>query len=442
MYVKSLGGLSTNMGKIIEWDPENEEFWRVEGRRHANRNLSISVIALILAFAIWQVWSVVAANLNDIGFSFTQTQLFTLAALPGLTGATLRIVYTLVAPSFGGRNWTVISTASLLIPALGIGLAVQNPDTSYTTMAILAALCGLGGGNFASSMANISFFYPKKVKGTALGINGGLGNLGVSLVQLLAPIVITIGVFGTIVGSPQELANGTKVWMQNAAFIWLIPIIITVIAAFFGMNNLPNTDSSISEHIIVLKNKHTWLMTNLYIVGFGSFIGFSATFPLLVKNEFLEVNVFHYAFLGPLVGALARPIGGWMADKFGGAIVTFWDTVVMIFAAIGALYFLEANYLWGFFGMFVILFATSGIASGSTFGMIPNIFPAKQAASVLGFVSAIAAYGGFLIPKLFGWSINISGNILLAMYILIAYYSINLFIIWYWYLRRSAIGKI
>jgi NNP family nitrate/nitrite transporter-like MFS transporter len=426
------------MGRIAEWDLENVEFWEAEGKKHANRNLVISFLALTLAFAVWQVWSVVAASLNDIGFSFSKDQLFTLAALPGLTGAALRIAYTFAIPTFGGRNWTVISTASLLIPALGIGFAVQDPETSYTTMVILSALCGLGGGNFASSMANISFFFPKRLKGTALGINGGIGNLGVSLLQLLAPIVITIGVFDIIVGSPQQLVDGTQVWMQNAAFVWVIPIVLTVIAAFFGMNNLPNTKTSVADQISVLKYKHTWLITSLYIVGFGSFIGYSATFPLLIRSEFPEANVFQYAFLGPLVGAIARLIGGWMADKFGGAIVTFWDIIIMIITAIGAMYFLEGNNFAGFIGMFIILFAASGIASGSTFGMIPNIFPAKNAASVIGFASAIAAFGAFYIPKLFGWSINVSGEILLAMCLVIAYYLINLFITWYWYLRRGA----
>ncbi|OEF97023.1 MFS transporter [Desulfuribacillus alkaliarsenatis] len=424
------------MARITKWEPEDEQFWEQEGKRHAYRNLWISVPALMLAFAVWQVWSVVAASLNDIGFNFTQSQLFTLAALPGLTGASLRLVYTFVVPIFGGRNWTVISTASLLIPAIGIGFAVQNPDTSFMTMAILAALCGLGGGNFASSMSNISFFFPKKAKGTALGINGGIGNLGVSLVQLLAPIVITVGIFGAIVGSPQILPDGTKVWMQNAAFVWVIPIVATAIAAYFGMDNLPNIRASVREQAVVLKNKHTWLMTSLYVMCFGSFIGYAAAFPLVIRNEFPEINVFHYAFLGPLVGALIRPFGGWMADKIGGALVTFVDTIIMIIAAFGAIYFLSMNQFAGFLIMFIILFAASGVANGSTFGMIPNIFPGAQAAAVIGFSSAIAAYGGFFVPKLFGWAIGYAGTISIAMYLLIAYYFVSLFITWFWYLRK------
>lgn len=194
-----------------KWDPEDEEFWQTRGKKVANRNLWISIPALLLAFAVWQLWSVVAVNLNSAGFKFTTDQLFTLAALPGLTGATLRFFYSFTVPVFGGRNWTVISTASLLIPAVGIGIAVQNPETSFTTMAILAAFCGLGAGNFASSMANISFFFPKKTKGTALGLNAGLGNLGVSAVQFFAPLVIAFGIFGSLGSNPQFIVkNGIK----------------------------------------------------------------------------------------------------------------------------------------------------------------------------------------------------------------------------------------
>ncbi|WP_078555228.1 NarK family nitrate/nitrite MFS transporter [Bacillus alkalicellulosilyticus] len=426
------------MARITRWNPEDEHFWQTEGKKHARRNLSISVPALLLAFAVWQIWSVVAVNLNDIGFNFTSGELFTLAALPGLTGATLRIIYTFVVPIFGGRNWTVISTASLLIPSIGIGIAVQNPETSFMTMAILAALCGLGGGNFASSMANISFFYPKKAKGLALGINAGIGNLGVSVVQFLAPIIITVGIFGALVGGPQPTADGTNLWIQNAAYVWVIPIIITVIAAMFGMDNLPGTKASVKEQAVIFKSKHTWIMTWLYVMCFGSFIGYSAAFPLLIRTEFPEVNAMQYAFLGPLVGALIRPIGGWLSDKIGGAIVTFWDIVIMIAATFGVLYFYQAGNFNGFLLMFLLLFVTTGIANGSTFRMIPFIFPTKEAAAVIGFTSAIGAYGAFIIPKIFGWSLESFGTANMALYIFIAYYVISLIITWYYYSRKDA----
>ncbi|OIJ12256.1 nitrate/nitrite transporter [Anaerobacillus arseniciselenatis] len=427
------------MSRITNWNPEDEQFWESEGKRHANRNLWISVPALLLAFAVWQIWSVVAVNLNDIGFNFTANELFTLAALPGLSGATLRLIYTFVVPIFGGRNWTVISTASLLIPAVGIGYAVQNTETSFMTMAILATLCGFGGGNFASSMANISFFFPKKAKGTALGINAGIGNLGVSAVQFLSPLVITFALFGAIGGAPQQLEDGTNVWMQNAAFIWVIPIVLTVIAAIFGMDNLPNMKASVKEQAIIFKNKHTWLMTWLYVMCFGSFIGYSAAFPLLIRTEFPEVNALQFAFLGPLVGALIRPIGGWVSDKIGsGAIVTFWDIIAMIAATFGVIYFLNVGNFYGFLIMFMVLFTTTGIANGSTFRMIPIIFPPIEAAPVLGFTSAIGAYGAFFIPRIFGWSLDTTGAANLALYLFIAYYVSSLFVTWYWYSRKNA----
>lgn len=427
------------MARITKWEPENEHFWETEGKKHANRNLWISIPALLLAFAVWQVWSVTAANLNDIGFNFTKAELFTLAALPGLTGATLRIFYTFLVPIFGGRNWTVISTASLLIPAIGIGIAVQNPNTSFITMAILAALCGFGGGNFASSMSNISFFYPKKAKGTALGLNAGIGNVGVSVVQFVVPIVITMGIFGAIGGEPQVLSDGSKIWVQNAAFVWVIPIILTVIAAMFGMDNLPGTKASFKEQAVIFKNKHTWVMTWLYTMCFGSFIGYAAAFPLLIKTEFPEVNAMQFAFLGPLVGALIRPVGGWISDKLGGAIVTFYDIIVMIAATGGVIYFYNQGNFTGFLIMFLILFVTTGIANGSTFRMIPFIFNnPKESAAVLGFTSAIGAYGAFLIPKIFGWSIDTTGMANTALYIFIAYYVISLVVTWYFYSRKGA----
>lgn len=426
------------MERIKKWDPEDVGFWNLEGQHHARRNLWISVPSLFLAFVVWQIWSVVAVKLNDVGFNFTPNELFTLAALPGLVGATLRIFFTFLPGILGGRNWTVISTGALIIPAIGIGIAVQHPDTSFTTMAILAALCGIGGGNFSSSMANISFFFPKKLKGFANGINAGIGNLGVSAVQFLTPIVMTTGAFAGIMGSSQLMKNGTKLWLQNAAFIWVLPIVIVTILALWGMDNLPNAKQSFKEQSIIFKNKHTWIMSWLYTMCFGSFIGYSAAFPLLIKSEFPDVNALQLAFLGPLVGASVRPFGGWISDKIGGAKVTFWDIIVMIAATIGVIYFLNGKNFTGFLIMFLILFFTTGIANGSTFRMIPIIFEPKQAAPVLGFTAAIAAYGAFLIPKIFSWSISTTGSSNLALYIFIAYYIISLGICWYYYSRKNA----
>ncbi|HZG16430.1 MAG TPA: NarK family nitrate/nitrite MFS transporter [Candidatus Bathyarchaeia archaeon] len=424
------------MARITQWDPENEQFWKREGKRHATRNLWISVPSLMLAFIVWQIWSVVAVRLNDIGFSFTEEQLFTLAAVPGLVGATLRFFYTFAVGKFGGKNWTVISTAVLAVPALGIGFAVQDPTTPYSVMLLLAALCGLGGGNFSSSLANISFFYPKKEKGTALGINGGLGNMGVSVVQFVTPLIVTTGTFAFIGGDGQLLKNGQELWLQNAAFIWVLPVLIMTVIAYFGMDNLPGTKQSVAEQFVIVKRKHTWIMTWLYVATFGSFIGYSAAFPLLLKSQFPEhVSL---AFLGAFVAAAARPVGGWISDKFGGARVTSVVLFIMGLGAFSVIYFINQHDFAGFLTAFLVLFLAAGIGSGSTFQMIPYIFPPKEAAPVLGFTAAFAAYGSFFIPKLFGWSVKATGTPISAFYFFIAFYFVSILLNWYYYQSKKA----
>jgi len=427
--------------KLTTWNPEDSIFWEEKGKKIARRNLWISVSSLLLSFSVWMLWSVVAVNLNSAGFTFTPEQLFSLAALPGLSGATLRIFYAFVVPVFGGRNWTVISTASLLIPSIGIGYAVQDTSTSYATMVVLAMLCGLGGGNFASSMGNISFFFPKSQKGTALGINGGLGNLGVSVVQFVVPLVITMGVFGSMAGDPQVLVKegvNKSVWLQNAGFVWIIPILLTTVAAFFGMNNLETAKASLREQSAIFQCKHLWVMSFIYTIAFGSFIGYSAVFPLLIKFQFTEIDPLRYAFLGPLVGALARPVGGWAADKFGGARISFWDIFIMIGATLGVIYFMNVHNFLMFFIMALLLFVTTGVASGSTFGMLSKIFNPKEAAPAIGFISAVAAYGAYFVPKAFGWSTQATGTPTMALYGFILLYIVSLCIIHYYYNRKSA----
>ncbi|CAM3659067.1 MFS transporter [Mesobacillus zeae] len=430
------------MPRITSWNPENPAFWEAEGKKHAQRNLWISVPSLMIAFIIWQIWSVVAIRLNDIGFSFSQQQLFTLAALPGLVGATLRFIYTFGAGAFGGRNWTVFSTGVLLIPALGIGFAVQNPDTPYWIMALLAALCGLGGGNFSSSTANISMFYPKKEKGTALGINGGLGNMGVSVVQFITPLAIASSTFAFIGGNTkgQILSDGTQIWLQNAAFVWVIPIIILTVLAYFGMDNLPGAKQSVAEQFVIVKKKHTWIMTVLYIATFGSFIGYAAAFPLLLKSLFPEH--IGLAFLGAFLAAASRPVGGWISDKLGGTLITSITLIVMTIGAMAVVYFTKQVNFAGFLASFLVLFIAAGIGSGSTFQMIPNIFSAKEAAPVLGFSAAFAAYGSFFIPKLFGWSTASTGTPINALYFFIAVYIVSFLLNWFYYQRKNAEVKL
>ncbi|WP_078553610.1 MFS transporter [Bacillus alkalicellulosilyticus] len=424
------------MARITEWKPEDPAFWEKEGKKHAKRNLYISIPTLMLAFIVWQIWSIVAVRLNDIGFQFTAEQLFTLAAVPGLVGASLRFIYTFAVGKFGGRNWVVFSTGILAIPALGIGFAVQNPDTPYWVMLTLAALCGLGGGNFSSALANISFFFPKKEKGTALGINGGLGNMGVSVVQFVTPLIITIGTFSFIGGEAQVLPDGSQIWLQNAAFFWVGPIILMTIIAWFGMDNLPTSKQSVSDQFVIVKRKHTWIMTWLYVATFGSFIGYAAAFPLLLKSQFPEYV--SLAFLGAFLAAAFRPFGGWLSDKFGGALVTTIVLFMMGAGALSVIYFTGQQLFIGFIISFLVLFIAAGMGSGSTFQMIPIIFPVKEAAPVLGFTAAFAAYGSFFIPKLFGWSVANTGTPITALYFFIAFYAVSIVINWYYYQRKNA----
>jgi len=456
-------------GRVLAiWTPEDKAFWEQQGRAIANINLWVSVPCLFLAFAVWQLWSVVAVNLPALGFKFTPNELFWLAAAPGLSGATLRIFYSFMVPIFGGRRWTAISTASLLIPALGIGIAIQDPSTSYATLLVLALLCGFGGGNFASSMANINFFFPKERKGSALGVNAGLGNLGVSAVQFLAPLVVAAGVYGPLAGGAQTIVTAAgqqvTIWAQNAAFVWVPFIVIFSIAAWIAMHDIAAARASFREQAVIFKRKHNWIMCWLYLGTFGSFIGYAAGFPLLIKSQFPGVNPLQYAWLGPLVGAVVRPFGGWLADKLGGAVVTFWNFIVMALAVGGVLYFLPSGgsggSFAGFFVCFMVLFFTTGIGNGSTFRMIPVIFLTerthaaagkgkdaeeqavkdanKEAAAVLGFTSAFAAYGGFFIPKSYGTSLSLTGGPEAALWIFVVFYLTCIAMTWWYYARRNA----
>lgn len=455
---------------IQDWRPEDQDFWQKTGRPVARRNLWISIPALLLAFAIWQVWSVAVVNLPNIGFKYTENQLFWLAALPALSGATLRIFYSFMVPVFGGRKWTTISTASLLLPAVGLGFAVQNPDTGYITMMVLALLCGFGGGNFSSSMANISFFYPKAEKGTALGLNAGLGNLGVSAVQFIVPLVITAGVFGALGGEPQTWVKGSEtkqIWLQNAGFVWVPFIVLSTLAAWFGMNDLASAKASFKDQAVIFSRKHNWIMCILYLGTFGSFIGFAAGFPLLTKSQFPGTDPVKYAFLGPLVGALARPFGGWLSDKIkSGALITQLVFAGMIIAVLGVISFLpdngEGGSFWGFFTCFIALFALTGLGNGSTFMQVPVIFlnmhqqfarqglvsedqarldATKEGAAVIGFTAAFAAYGGFFIPKSYGTSIDLTGSVNGALIGFIVFYVLCLALNWWYYARKNAEAK-
>lgn len=443
---------------LAEWKPEDPDFWETTGERIARRNLYISIPALLLAFAVWMVWSVVVAKLPQVGFAYTTDQLFWLAALPGLSGATFRIFYSFMVPIFGGRLWTTLSTASLLIPAFGIGYAVQNPQTPYIIFLVLALLCGFGGGNFASSMSNISFFFPKARKGNAMALNAGLGNLGVSVMQFAVPLIITAGVFGALGGAAQQTAEGGQLWLQNAGFVWVPFIIASSLLAWFGMNDIADAKASFAEQAVIFQRKHNWLMCWLYTGTFGSFIGFSAGLPLLAKQQFPQVDVLQFVFLGPLVGALSRAGTGWVSDKWGGARVTFWVFVLMMLGVLGVMYFIEAASWWGFLGMFIFMFFMTGVGNASTFQMIPNIMrqevprlmpeltpdaalkqAEKESAAIVGFTSAIAAYGAFFIPKSFGSAIAATGSPMAALWGFLIFYASCAALTWFVYTRRGGL---
>jgi MFS transporter, NNP family, nitrate/nitrite transporter len=423
---------------IDRWEPEDPAFWEETGRPVARRNLIFSIFAEHLGFSVWLLWSIVAVNLKKAGFDFSTSQLFWLVAVPNLVGAFLRLPYTFAVPRFGGRNWTVVSALLLLVPTAFLVIAVSNPDTPYWAFLLMAATAGLGGGNFASSMANINFFYPERLKGTALGLNAAGGNIGVSVVQLLVPILIVAG---------------GGIHLARAGYLWAVLAVAAAVCAWFFMDNLTAASSNFREQVTVVRHKHTWVMSFLYIGTFGSFIGYSAAFPLIIKTQFEDVTVAHYAFLGALVGSLSRPFGGWLSDKIGGARVTFWN-----FAVMGAGVLLVINALrvhsFGFFlASFLLMFVTAGIGNGSTYRMIPVIFQKqalvavsdpggpdretalrtgrREGAAVIGIASSIGAFGGFLIPLSYG-----TWGVVTAFYGFLVFYGVCLAVTWWYYTRK------
>ncbi|CAN5592956.1 MFS transporter [soil metagenome] len=438
---------------ITDWRPDDETFWRERGSAIARRNLTFSIFAEFLGFSVWLVWSIVAANLNDAGFDLTVSQLFWLVSVPALVGATLRFPYTFAVARFGGRNWTVVSALLLLIPVVLLAVMVSDPQTPYGLLLVAAATAGFGGGNFASSMANISYFYPDDRKGFPLGLNAAGGNIGVAVVQAFVPLVITVAIVGGQVGGGPFLAN--------AGLIFIPLIVLAAACAFFFMDNLRVSRSEFREQLRVVRNGHTWLMSVLYIGTFGSFIGYSGALPILLSLNFPDAGL-KLAFLGALVGSLARPIGGLLSDRFGGARVTLGNFGVMIVAALGVIFCLQNKAepwaFTAFLGMFMVLFMATGIGNGSTFRMIPVIFRAqaldrnrgdreqairigkRETAAVLGVSSAIGAYGGFLIPQGFSLSRTATGGPQAALYVFIGFYLICAAITWWCYVRQREVA--
>ncbi|MCH8861146.1 MAG: antiporter [Proteobacteria bacterium] len=530
---------------LTKWDPENEEFWETTGKHIAQRNLWISIPCLLCGFAVWIYWGIITVQMLNLGYPFSQSELFTLTAIAGLSGATLRIPSTFFIRLAGGRNTIFLTTALLIVPAAGTGFALLNPDTPLWTYQLLALLSGFGGGNFASSMSNISFFYPKRMQGLSLGLNAGLGNFGVTSMQVLIPLIMTAGIFGggsmilettsgTLIG---KIPAGSEAWIHNAGFIWVVFLVPISIAAWVGMNNILDEHVSpgvrgalpafakilgmlaiglmtasagmwlmlpaasggsgleISKWIIlpvvitvtvlllklipgevksnlkrqykIFDSKHTWAMTVIYTMTFGSFIGYSAAFPLAIKVIFGFSHVvgadgvmthgtvnpngpsaLMFAWMGPFIGALIRPVGGWIADRMGGAKVTQMISVVMVASALGVAYFMKQayasatpeDYFVPFFILFLVLFTATGIGNGSTFRTIAMVFDKEQAGPVLGWTSAVAAYGAFIIPKVFGEQIQATTPEY-ALYGFAVFYGLCIIINWWFYLRPNAYVK-
>ncbi|WP_309134990.1 MFS transporter [Cellulomonas sp.] len=431
-------GLTVRRGRWIDgWDPEDADQWRTVGRAFARRNLGLSVFAEFLGFAVWALWSIVVPRLPDAGFALTVDQMFWLIAVPSLVGATLRIPYTFAVPVFGGRNWTVVSALLLLLPTGALVWAVQNPQLPFGALLAVAALAGVGGGNFASSMANISFFYPEKEKGKALGLNAAGGNIGTAAVQLAVPLVV---------------AAGAGVSLERAGLMFLPLAVLAAVLAWRFMDNLSNAKADPRAYGAAARAKHTWVISFVYIGTFGSFIGFSGAFPTLLDAQFPEVTL-TIAFLGALVGSVARPAGGALADRFGGARVTVVAFGVMALGTVGAILALRAQSFGLFFGSFLLLFLATGAGNGSVYRMIPAVFRfgagddadrarrAKAAAGCIGIAGAVGALGGFLIPRGFAVSTSLTGSIQAALWVVVGLYAVMALTTWAVYQRRgSAFG--
>ena len=444
---------------IADWRPDDEAFWKATGKVIARRNLIWSIIAEHIGFSVWLIWSIVATKLPQAGFDYTTGQLFQLVAVPGLIGSLMRFPYTFAVPRFGGRNWTIVSASLLFIPTCLLAFFVTRPGTSFALMLAVAATAGLGGGNFASSMANISFFYPDRMKGWALGLNAAGGNIGVSTVQLLTPIVVGFAWVGLYLSHP---LGAKGLYLQNAGLMWLPLIAVAIYGASRYMNNLSTARSTFHDQLVIIRRKHTWVMSWLYIGTFGSFIGYSAAFPLLIKSQFPEITI-AVAFIGPLLGSVARPLGGLLADKIGGARVTFWNFVAMGAATMGVMYYVDIKSFPGFLAMFLALFVTTGVGNGSTFRMIPSIFreqklreakgadaaaqaaalkaASTESAAVIGFTSAIGACGGYLIPRGFGAAIAATGGPYRALEFFLLFYASCVVLTWWYYLRRGFLAQ-
>ena len=432
---------------LARWTPEEAAFWEASAKPLAWRTLWITTANLIMAFIVWFVVSALVVRLPGIGFKLTGTQLFWLAAMPGLAGGSLRIIHTFLVPLYGTRHVVSISTFSLLIPAVGWVYAVQDPTTPYWVLMSLAFLAGLGGGNFSSFMPSTSLFFPKRLQGTALAIQAGIGNFGVSVVQFLTPWLIGFAAFGTLLGEPQTFTKGaaaSPIWLQNAAAVYVPLIAVFGVLAWAFLRSVP-VRANFREQLDIFKEKHAFYMTLLYIMTFGSFSGLAATFPLLIRQIFGQFpgapDPLAYAFLGPLVGSVARIVAGPVSDRFGGARVTHYAGIGMVACAIGVTFYTSPAsmadfpyFVWLMLGLF--LFA--GIGNASTFKQMPMLFPPRQAGGVIGWTGAMAAYGPFACGIMLGYSFDFFGTFNGFFYWAAFFYAVCIAVNWWYYARKGA----
>jgi MFS transporter, NNP family, nitrate/nitrite transporter len=425
---------------IDHWAPEDPEFWNGPGRRIARRNLSWSIFAEHIGFSVWLLWSIVVVQLGKAGWDLSVSQTLWLTAIPSGVGAFLRLPYTFAVPIFGGRNWTVVSALLLILPCTGLAWAVNHPEIGFTTLAVIAATAGFGGGNFASSMANISFFYPEREKGWALGLNAAGGNLGVAVVQFLVPKVIVLG-------------GGLA--LARAGLMYIPLAVIAAVGAFFLMDNLSEAKADVKPVYSAMRHRDTWIMSFLYIGTFGSFIGYSSAFPTLLKAVFNRPDIaLAWGFLGALVGSVARPMGGRLSDRFGGARITLVAFAMLTVGAWVALISVQTKNFGLFFASFMFLFIATGVGNGSTYRMISKIFRVKgedaggspetmlqmrrEAAGALGIISSVGAFGGFVVPIAYAWSKDTYGDIKPALQFYIAFFVVSLVVTFVAYVRRGS----
>jgi len=433
---------------LERWEPESDSFWQNGGSSLAWRTLTITTLNLTMAFMAWFLVSALVVRLPQIGFKFSPTQLFWLAAMPGLAGGTLRLVHMFLTPMFGTRKVVSLSTLSLLAPLVGWFYAVQDPSTPYWMLMVLAFLAGLGGGNFSSFMPSTSMFFPKRLQGTALAIQAGIGNFGVSIVQFVTPWIIGFALAGSsLLGGSQTLIKGgvqNQVYLQNAAAVMIPFVVVFGISAWLMLKSIP-IKANFAQQFDIFRSRHTWSMTALYIMTFGAFSGLSATFPLLIKQIFGSFegapDPLAWAFWGPLVGSAARVIAGPLSDKLGGARVTQWAGLGMFGSTLWLTTLTSPTGLDSF-PMFVtgmlLLFFFAGIGNASTFKQMPMLFEPRQAGGVIGFTGAIAAYGPFMFGMLFAGSFASYKSATPVFYGLAAFFAFNVAMNWWMYARRGA----